>query len=48
MNKLIYILIMLCISTSCKKTAGTFEIQGKIINELNALGLEGCKLYLYS
>jgi hypothetical protein len=48
MNKLIYILIMLCISTSCKKTAGTFEIQGKIINELNALGLEDCKVYLYS
>ena len=48
MNKLIYILFVLCISTSCKKSAGTFEIQGTIINQLNASGLEGCKLYLYS
>ena len=48
MNKLIYILIVLCISTSCQKSAGTFEIRGTIINELNASGLEGCKLYLYS
>jgi hypothetical protein len=48
MNKLLAFAFILCLTTSCKKGAGTFEISGEITNLSTASGLEGCWLYLYS